>query len=452
MIQTQGLTRDFAELIHAWLADAPQLMEACRHLLIDGLAVAVAGASQAGPSLMAQLARQAQPLGVAQVIGHGFATAPVLAARVNGMSMHVLDYEPMWSPANHSLSPILPALLALAQQLEADGAPPQGLPLLRALAKGVEVQGRLRVASGQFEMPSMTLHPPGLVGPIAAAAASATLLGLDANRLAHAMGIAASRVGGIMANIGTMTKALHCGDSAAHGLEAAQLAAAGFTADVDALGATRGYAATYFGDRFDAGALLAPLRVPRALSPGPAWKLFPSQYPTHFAITAALDLDAQCRAVDGIAQIRVLTPVLPYTDRPSPRSGLDGKFSFQYCIAAALLDAKIGIPTFTDARRFAPDMVALLPRITLRQTEEIPGTFDRMRVEIEVEMRDGRVFRSVCQSPVGSWSNPAPARRLEDKARDLLGSVLDARAHEDFWRLVDTPQTLGVSALMQLLR
>ncbi|MDO8278555.1 MAG: MmgE/PrpD family protein, partial [Burkholderiaceae bacterium] len=157
MIQTQGLTRDFAELIHAWPADAPQVIEACRHLLIDGLAVAVAGASQAGPSIMAQLARQAQPNGVAQVIGHGFATAPVPAARVNGMSMHVLDYEPMWSPANHSLSPILPALLAQAQQLEADGAPPQGLSLLRALAKGVEVQGRLRVASGQFEMPSMTL-------------------------------------------------------------------------------------------------------------------------------------------------------------------------------------------------------------------------------------------------------------------------------------------------------
>ena len=48
---------------------------------------------------------------------------------------------------------------------------------------------------------------------------------------------------------------------------------------------------------------------------------------------------------------------------PAPRSGLDGKFSVEYCSAAALLDGQVGIDTFTDARRFSPDMEEMLGRI-----------------------------------------------------------------------------------------
>jgi hypothetical protein len=41
-------------------------------------------------------------------IGHGFRTAPTLAAALNGASMHMLDFEPMWTSSNHALSTTLP--------------------------------------------------------------------------------------------------------------------------------------------------------------------------------------------------------------------------------------------------------------------------------------------------------------------------------------------------------
>src|SRR5258707_309858 len=81
--------------------------------------------------------------------------------------------------------------------------------------------------------------------------ACATLLGLDRAELTMAMSIAASRASGLIANIGTMTKALHCGDAAMRGLEAALLAAGGFTADSDAIGSPRGYGRAYYGEAFD---------------------------------------------------------------------------------------------------------------------------------------------------------------------------------------------------------
>ena len=224
------LTREFVETLLAWPADTAPLLERCQLLVIDGLAVAAAGAAERGPSLMADMARQDEPSGAATVIGHGFSAALSVAARINGMAMHVLDFEPMWNPPNHAISPLLPALLALAEQRELSQGKAQGHALLRALAKGIEAQGRLRLASGQLEPAQLSLHPPGVVGPLATALACADLLDLDASATTAAVGIAASRTGGLLGNVGSHTKALHCGDAAAHGLEAALLAQRGFTA------------------------------------------------------------------------------------------------------------------------------------------------------------------------------------------------------------------------------
>ena len=357
-----SLTRAFVDLLAEWPADDPALLAQCRLLLLDGMAVAKAGAHEPGPTKMAELTRHDATPGPARVIGHGFSTSVPQAARINGMAMHVLDYEPMWNPPNHALSPLLPAILALAELREQQGAGPQGLAALRALAKGIEAQGRLRLSSGQIEPAGLSMHPPGAVGAIAAALACSDLLELSGERAAAAAGIAASRCGGLMANIGSMTKALHCGDAAANGVEAAMLAATGFTSNQDALGGPRGWGASLFGATFDPSHLVALITTGRALDPGSAWKLFPSQFATHFAITAALEAREAIGgdAIGRIRRIELRTPPMPYIDRPHPESGLDGKFSWQYTAAAALLDGKVDPASFSNSRRFAADMAALL--------------------------------------------------------------------------------------------
>lgn len=419
-----SLTRAFTDLLGGWEIRDPALLARCRLLLLDGLAVAVAGASEPGPAAMARLSREAGT-GPARLIGHGASAPIVAAARVNGMAMHVLDYEPMWNPPNHALSPLLPAILALAEQMEARGAGPQGLAVLRAVARGVEAQGRLRLSSGQIEPARLSLHPPGVVGPLAAALACGAMLGLTGERLAAAVGIAASRSGGVMANVGSMTKALHCGDGAAHGLEAVLLAAEGFTANEDAIGSPRGWGAALFGALFDPAPLLAPLDPPRALDPGPAWKLFPSQFATHFAITAALAArEAIGGATDQVRRMELRAPPMPYIDRPSPVSGLDGKFSWQYTAAAALLDGRVTPDSFSPARRFAPDVVSLLERTGLVSDPAISGRLDRMHVEIILTLADGATVTRRCDAPLGSWNRPAADSLVQAKAHGLLEETL----------------------------
>jgi aconitate decarboxylase len=455
MADTPGIstTRAFADLVSSWRADSAELLDRCRLLLLDGIAVAVAGARERGPTLLAKHTRAECPEGPATMIGQGSTTNVVGAARVNGVAMHVLDFEPMWNPPNHALSPLVPALLALAEKREQDGAAPQGDEVLRAIAKGVEAQGRLRLASGQMEPAKLLMHPPGAVGAPATALASGCLLGLDVDQLTAAVGIAGSRTGGLLANVGSMTKALHCGDAAANGVQAAMLASTGFSSNEDALASPRGWGPALFGPAFDPQFLLAPVGKGRALDPGPSWKLFPSQFATHFGITAALEArEAMGRDLSiGIAQVRLRAPSMPYINRPNPQSGLDGKFSWQYTAAIALLDGKVEPASFDDTRRFRPDVVALLERTILIDDAAIPGRFDQMHVEIEVTLNNGTIVRKRCDSPLGSWSRPVQKETVMRKVRSLLTDVVGGERADAIEHSIAPDFHFPVRPLMKLL-
>ena len=399
---------------------SPRAREVAIGLFCDGIAVAALGAREAAPQLLYLQAAESGGVPHATPIAQGAQSLPAsTVARINGAAMHVLDYEPMWNPANHSLSTTLPALLALAEMRgDIDGA-----RLLTALATGIEAQARLRQASGMFEPGEFIFHPPGMVGAIGSAVGCGILLGLDSKKLAMAIGIAASRAGALIANVGSMTKCLHCGDAAAGGLEAALLAARGFTADADTIGNPRGWGRAFGGARFDPAVLAAPMADWHIALPGPAFKLYPSQYGTHFVIMAALDARRKWHDKGSIERVTITAPAMAYVDRPVPASGLAGKFSFQFTAAAALLDGDVTVASFTDERRYAQDMVELLPCIQMIPDPSRKGRFDEMRVDVALTLDDGQTFCGSCDGPPGIWGRPVPNDRLEAKWRDCLASA-----------------------------
>src|SRR5580658_5273086 len=304
------------------------LLPRARQLFLDGIAVAVAGARlEPAPGLLA--AHFADPLtgtgggSAASLLGLNARLGTVQAALVNGAAMHVLDFEPMWLPATHALSPALATVLALGEALGCDGT-----KILTAMVLGIEMQGRLRQAAGALESHELRFHPPGFVGPIGAAVAAGHLLDFDADQYATAIGIAGSRCGGLFINLGTMTKATHCAYAAALGLEAALLTRRGFTGCPTLFDAgPQSYAEAFFPRGFAAEALLefgAPFRIE---DPGYAIKIFPAKFSTHYAITAALMARPDIPSADAIRTVRITAADVPSSNRPHPRSGLDGKFS-----------------------------------------------------------------------------------------------------------------------------
>ena len=422
-----------------------EVVERTSEAVVDGVAVAIAGCDQTPIALMAKHIQALGATPVSSVWGLGFRSSPVHAAYVNGMALHVLDFEPMWSPPTHSVSPTVPVAFALAEAHARDGR-----DVIAAVAKGMEIQSRLLFAANQYEPERLRFHPPGVAGVIGAAVTAAHMLGLDALRLRHALGIAASRCGTIMANVGTMTKATHCGGAAAAGLESALLARLGFSANPDVIEAGKGLAATYFPDEFDNAKLLAYGNPWRVVDPGLAIKLFPSQYATHFAISAALALRTQIGKPEELASVRITAPVMQYVDRPQPASGLDGKFSLQYTTAVALLDGAVTIDSFSDARRFKPDVRDLLARIKLEQDPSIPGEWRRMYVQLDAQSRSGRSYRATSHGPNGCWGQ---ARITADAhRRKLLDCFARQFSPADSEQLIDALRALERADSAELCR
>ena len=429
----------------------PALRRAAAELFVDGIAVAVAGARiETAPGILADYFAEQGARPTATLLGLGARLPAVQAALVNAASMHVLDFEPMWLPSTHALSPALAAALALG---EAQGA--AGAKILTAMILGIEIQGWLRQAAGPLESHELAFHPPGFVGPIGAAVAASHLLDFDAVQMANAIGIAASRCGGLFSNLGTMTKSSHSAYAAAQGLEAALLTARGFTGSLTIFDAgPQDYGHAFFPRGFEADLLLnagAPWRI---LDPGYAIKIFPAKFSTHYAITAALAVRGRIPSLDVIRSIHITAADVPSSDRPHPRSGLDGKFSLQYTAAAALLDGHVGFAAFTDERLLAADMQALLGKISLTLTREIPSKYTSGRhLLLEVELTNGTRFTERCDQPRGSWgAAPIAPDELRAKATDCLATLLspaDAAACAAEAASIDSLDADAVRALLQ---
>ncbi|MGZ5116576.1 MAG: MmgE/PrpD family protein [Burkholderiales bacterium] len=450
-VETRSPTARIASIVAGVTSSSldAQAIAAAKVFISDGIAVAVAGSTEDAPRIVAAHVKDAGCREDASVWSFGFRTSPALAAYANAVSMHVLDFEPMSSPPTHAVSPTLPVALALGEVRKASGR-----EIVTACAKGFEMQGRVLLASSH-ERGSLPFHTPGVVGVMGSAVAASHLLGLEPVQIQHALGIAASRCAGLSANTGSMVKCTHCGNVAQAGLEAAMLAKRGFIANPGIFEAKAGYVETFFPKHFDYEALFQFARPFRFVDPGMAIKFYPSKYPTHFGIAAAIAVRKRVIDTRAIARIHIDIPDITDADRPKPRSGLEGKFSFQYTVTAALLDGRVGIETFTDERRFAADMVELLDKIELTRDSTRSRDTRNMRVAVTVMMRDGTTFSETCERPPGSWGAPIDHESHRAKVRSCLAVRLSEAQTATALELLDKLDELApedVARLMTLLR
>lgn len=394
-------------------------IQAAKIVLLDGLANAVAGSVQPGPGRTRDYYLSLEGAAQSSVLGTASRLPAPAAALLNAVSMHCLDFEVQGYPSAHGTSSILPAVLAVAER---DGA--SGTNVLTSFVVGWEVQQRLRSAGANEQLRGF--HPPGMVGPLAAAAAVANLVGLDADQTANALGIAASRTGGLFANNGTMTKALHPGNAARSGVEAVDLTLRGVTSNPAIIEAHRGYAAAVFGSQFDTEVALQGLgSTYHLVEPGYNIKPYPAEIYMQWAIEAVTLLKEE-EQLDpaSVTEIIVEPPVFRQDlSRPSPESGLEGKFSFQYCAAVALTEDHVGIRTFTDEVRFRPDVVDALTKVRLVENPDIPHDKKSTWCTVTVHTTDGRRLHRTCRSYRGSIANPMPEPMHRAKVADCFSAA-----------------------------
>ena len=389
------------------------VVEAAKVAILDGVANVLAGSTQELADIIGEYTRLLGGTPDCSVVGWGFKTNAPAAAFANGVFGHALDYEIQGFPPTHGTSSCLPSALALGEARHVSGR-----TIIEAYALGWEIQGRLRAASAAASNPAF--HPPGMVGPLGGAAASAKVLGLDPQQTQMALGIASSRTGGLTANTGTMVKATHPGNAARMGVEAGFLAGMGYTASDAALESPNGWGAAFFQGNVDWQVMTGGLGDSfRLVDPGYDVKRFPAQVYMQNPIEAVLNL----RNNHGIEPAMVERLTIHRRGRghsgPIPVSGLDGKFSVEYCTAAALLDGRVVIDTFTDERRFAPDMEDMLGRVSVD-----PEAGDSEVVRVTALLKDGREVSDECRAFKGSAGNPMTREERMEKVWDCIGRAV----------------------------
>ncbi|MEV4415803.1 MmgE/PrpD family protein [Catellatospora sp. NPDC049609] len=405
-----------------------------RVLDILGLALA----AQDDPAVTAVLASVRRWGGTpeATVIGAGDRLPAPAAALVNGVMAHALDFDDTHLPSVlHPSASIVPAALAAAEATRATGP-----ELARAVAAGIEICNRLGMAAYDRELRNSVffergLHATSICGTVGGAAAAAMLYGLDADGIAHAMGIAASMGAGLLeANrTGGTVKKTHCGWAAHAGVSAAVFAADGLTGPPTVLEGRFGFFAAYTGGFLDADALLGDLGTRWELA-RTVYKPYPTNHFTHPGIDCALALRAaglDPAAVESI-ELGVAAPVLrtiaePAAEKASPRSAYHGKFSGPYTVASALLGGSgLGLG-LDDFAALEPDRLALAARVTCVADERATALFPHaFAAVLRVRTGDGRRWEHRVDSSRGSERHPLSEQELARKFAMNAARTLDA--------------------------
>src|SRR6266403_463464 len=422
--------------------------------ILDTVGVTLAGAAEPCAQIAAGVLGLGQAGGECLIFGSDRRAAPLDAALVNGTAAHALDFDDVSnSLGGHPSAPILPAVFALGEVLDCTGR-----DFIAAYVAGFETE--TRIGRGvHFHHYEKGWHPTATLGVFGAAAACCHLLGLDREKTAQALAIAASLASGIKANFGTMTKPLHVGHTARNGLFAAMLARDGFTANPAALEHKQGFLLVFNGaGTFDAEIILRDWGEPYDIvRPGLGVKQHPCCGSTHPAIDALLLLRAAHDiAPERVARIDSWTHPrrLAHTDRPDPQSGLDAKFSVQYCLARALLHGRIMLEHFEGEAFREPQARALMGRIHAAPHPEMgPASGEHLGAEVRVTFDDGRTIAQRVGSALGRGpDNPLPPEALTGKFANCAARALPpaqvTQLRQNLLQLDEVPSLRAVTAVI----
>lgn len=425
-----------------------ELLAEGRRCVTDTIGVILAGSTERSAAIVRDQVEDQGGRPEAAIFGSALRAPAALAARANGTAGHAMDFDDTQLPSrpdrvfglltHPSVAP-LSAALAVGERRNVSGA-----GLLEAFLIGFEVECKIAEAIDPRHYLE-GFHSTATIGTLGAAVTAAKLEGLDGDRLAMTLGLAASMASGIRLGFGTMTKPLHAGRAAENGILAADLAARGFTAGEDGLEAPWGFFRVFgggFDERYLVGALGAPYSL---LVPGVSVKPYPSGSLGHPSTDAMLALVREhdltpedIRLVTFRAGHNILRP-LRYL---RPANALEAKFSIPFFLSSIILRRRAGIEEFTDAFVASRPVREMMERVVVEFDTAIDARgYDRMRSEIDVELTDGTVLRTSADTYRGGPMRPLTRDELHLKFRDCAGLVLEeprvAAALERLERLED---------------
>jgi len=442
---TPSVSRTLADFVAAssWVGVEAQSLEARRSIL-NFFATALGSARD--PVVTAAMRALSPFSGAATstIIGHSKPMDALCASFLNAISANLLDFDDTHPETIiHPAAPVAAPILALAETRKLSGR-----EVLTAFILGVDVECRIGNAVSPRHY-ARGWHITSTCGIFGAAAACAKLLGLPAEGIANAIGLAASQSAGNVENLPSAAKNVSVGNAARNGLFAAFLAQQGYEAAPRAIEGPLGWART-MGDEPDLARLLDGLGKTWEIAKN-TYKPYPAGIVFHSVIDACLLLRERIgRRIDQIEAVTVQGSALLLArgDRPV-NNERDARVSIHHCVACGLLLGTAGVTEFAHETVVRPDIAQLRQKVRAELDREMPDGATR----VTLRLSSGETFTEAVVSARGSQAAPLTDSDLETKLRE---GVRTGRSDWDADRVIDAVWRLDaaddVGRLLQSLR
>lgn len=427
-------TRDLAQFAsNIQFNDLPkEVVERIKLSVLDCIGCCLYGSTLPWTQKVAELAMAEGAQPAASLFGMGKKTSVALAALVNGTSGHAFELDDIHKESIIHIGSLAPTIaFGFAEAL----GKISGRDAITGMVAGYEIGARVGNAA-TMSLFFRGFHPQGTSGVFAATATAARMLSLDAEKFQHALGMAGSQAGGLMAaQEGAMVKRFHSGRAAQSGVYAAQLAQRGFTGIPDVLEAAYGGYLAVYSDKPN------PARLTDGL--GKTWETLQVGYKPHASVTSIHT------ALDGLGEImrennlkagdieKVETGLSPMTHvhcawEYKAQGVTAAQMNLYYGMAVIALDGVAFTEQYKESRLRDPAIFDFNSRIHAYVDPEIEkmGAPFRHAARVRVTTKGGKVIEKFLHHRRGSPENPLKPEDIEYKFRHVVSSCL-SKAHID---------------------
>jgi 2-methylcitrate dehydratase PrpD len=315
---------------------------------------------------------------------------------------------------------VIPAALCAAEEVGASAA-----AFLDAVIRGYEAMIRVGRAVGPEHY--RYWHNTGSCGPFGAAAAAASVFGLDTNKTAEAIGLAGTQASGfwqVRHEPKSHAKQLHTARAVHAGLLSAELARAGFIGLRSIFEGPQGFFAATCGGA-DPNAVVAGDRAGWAIH-DVSFKPWPACRHAHATIDAGRMLKSEGVTAADIEAgvIEAYRDAVVFCDKPTPRDPLSAKFSLQHGLAAAFLSESPSLDDFEGAGLSRSDFAALRAKFRVEESALLTARYPaRFGAAVELRLKNGSRRRAEVADALGDPENPLTEEQIRQKAMMLLGAA-----------------------------
>jgi 2-methylcitrate dehydratase PrpD len=431
---------------------ASPAIEAAKLVVLDTLGALFAAwpSRHPAPRIVGEYVRDMGGSSECTVLGLGFKAPAPNAALVNGVMGYAADIEGgiVTEPPLHNAAVCVPTALVMGERQSSSGA-----DLLTSLILGYDVADRVAKANLTPHAYPHSFHPSAVFGTFGAAAIAGHMLGLDSDQFTNAYGLAGNIAGGLVAWINDPSehsRPFGIGIAARNGIMAALLAERGFGGPEAVFDGRKYNIFDAYSGVMDLSQITRGLGTDYAIARHEGFKRYPCCNDIHTGLDALLAILLE-HSIET-SDIASITHKVREQRRPIIDNNPLKSHNAQYIMAVAAVERKLEWDDFLKDRRGEPEIGQIFERTRLVGAEELAGSPYHAPAIVEVQLKDGHVFREQVDIARGHRLNPMTRSELEEKFTGFSVPIVGEDRSEAIIEVINGLEALpDVRQLIELL-